>query len=197
MTPSLVLASGSPRRHELLQEVGIEHEVVPSGEAEDEKPGETVDEHIRRLALAKARAVAADHPDRWVLGADTVVVLASRILGKPSGPAEARRMLTRMSGRTHEVRGAISLVHGGREWVGSEISRVTFRDLREDEIAAYVAGGEPLDKAGAYGIQEEGRRLVATWEGSFTNIIGLSIPALRRLLAEAGAPYAVKPRRRR
>jgi septum formation protein len=195
VNPPLILASGSPRRHELLQEVGIDHRVVPSGEAEGEVPGETVEEHIRRLALAKARAVAADHPDRWVLGADTVVVLGERILGKPSGPADARRMLARMSGCTHEVRGAIALVHDGREWVASDTSRVTFRHLREDEIAAYVAGREPLDKAGAYGIQEEGRRLVASWAGSFTNIVGLAIPLLRRLLAEADAPYAVKPRR--
>lgn len=177
--------------------MGIGHEVFPSGVEENETRGETVDEHIRRLALAKARAVAMHHPDRWVLGADTVVALGARILGKPSGPADARRMLARMSAHTHEVCGAIALVHGGREWVGSDTSRVTFRYLREDEIAAYVAGGEPLDKAGAYGIQEEGRRLVAGWEGSFTNIVGLSVPLLRRLLAEAEAPYAVAQRRHR
>jgi septum formation protein len=175
--------------------VGIDHDVVPSGEAEDEVPGETVDAHIRRLALAKARAVAMRHPDQWVLGADTVVVLGGRILGKPAGPVDARRMLARMSGRTHEVCGAVALVHGERQWVGSDASCVTFRHLREDEIAAYVAGGEPLDKAGGYGIQEEGRRLVAGWQGSYTNIVGLSIPLLRRLLAEAAAPYAVTPRR--
>jgi nucleoside triphosphate pyrophosphatase len=196
VTPPLVLASGSPRRHGLLQEVGIDHEVAPSGEEENLASGETVDAHICRLAVAKARAVAARYPDRWVLGADTVVVLEGRILGKPSGTSDARRMLARMSGRTHEVCGAIALVYGGRQWLGSDTSRVTFRHLREDEIAAYVAGGEPLDKAGAYGIQEEGRRLVVGWEGSFTNIVGLSVPLLRRLLVEAGAPYAIKPRHR-
>ena len=195
MNRPLILASGSPRRHELLDEVGIDHVVLLSGEAEEAVPGETVEDHICRLALAKTRAVAVNHPDRWVLGADTVVVLRGHILGKPSGWAGARRMLARMSGCTHEVRGAIALVHGGEERVATDTSRVTFRHLREDEIAAYVAGGEPLDKAGAYGIQEEGRRLVAGWEGSFTNIVGLSIPLLRHLLAEARAPYRVKPRR--
>jgi septum formation protein len=196
MATVLLLASGSPRRHELLQELGIGHEIFPSGVAETEVAGEAVDAHVRRLALDKARAVARRRPGQWVLGADTVVVLGGRILGKPADAADARRMLGRMSGRTHEVRGAIALVHGERHWVGDDASRVTFRHLRLDEIAAYVAGGEPLDKAGAYGIQEEGRHLVASWEGSFTNIVGLSVPLLRRLLAESGAPYAARPRRR-
>ena len=196
MANPLLLASGSPRRHEILRELGIDHEVVPSGVAEEEVPGEAVDAHVRRLALDKARAVARHHPGRWVLGADTVVVLGGGILGKPTGGTDARRMLGRMSGRTHEVRGAIALVCGERSWVGDDISRVTFRHLRDDEIAAYVAGGEPLDKAGAYGIQEEGRRLVAAWDGPFTNIVGLSVPLLRRLLVEAGAPYAATLRQR-
>jgi len=197
MATTLLLASGSPRRHEILQELGIDHEVLLSGVAEAEVAGEAVDAHVRRLALDKARAVARHHPGRWVLGADTVVVLGGRILGKPASAADARHMLGRMSGRTHEVRGAIALVRGDRHWVGDDASRVTFRHLREDEIAAYVAGGEPLDKAGAYGIQEEGRRLVAGWDGPFTNIVGLSVPLLRRLLAESGAPYVATPRRRR
>jgi len=196
MATNLLLASGSPRRHELLQELGIDHEIILSGVAEAEVPGEAVDAHVRRLALDKARSVARRHPGRWVLGADTVVILGNRILGKPADAADARRMLGRMSGRTHEVRGAIALVHGDRHWVGDDVSRVTFRHLRADEIAAYVAGGEPLDKAGAYGIQEEGRRLVAGWDGPFTNIVGLSVPLLRRLLAESGAPYAATPRPR-
>jgi len=197
MATTLLLASGSPRRHEILQELGIDHEVLLSGVAEAEVAGEAVDAHVRRLALDKAQAVARRHPGRWVLGADTVVVLGGRILGKPASAADARRMLGRMSGRTHEVRGAIALVRGDRRWVGDDASRVTFRHLREDEIAAYVAGGEPLDKAGAYGIQDEGRHLVAGWDGPFTNIVGLSVPLLRRLLAESGAPYAATPRRRR
>ena len=197
MTATLLLASGSPRRHEILQELGIDHEVLLSGVAEAEVAGEAVDAHVRRLALDKAQAVARRHPGRWVLGADTVVVLGGRILGKPASAADARHMLGRMSGRTHEVRGAIALVRGDRHWVGDDLSRVTFRHLREDEIAAYVAGGEPLDKAGAYGIQEEGRRLVAGWDGPFTNIVGLSVPLLRRLLTESGAPYAATPRRHR
>jgi len=197
MTATLLLASGSPRRHELLQELGIDHEVILSGVAEAEVTGEAVDAHVRRLAVDKAQAVARRHPGRWVLGADTVVVLGSRTLGKPTDAADARHMLGRMSGRTHDVRSAIALVRGDRHWVGDDVTRVTFRHLREDEIAAYVAGGEPLDKAGSYGIQEEGRRLVAGWDGPFTNIVGLSVPLLCRLLAESGAPYAAAPRRRR
>lgn len=192
--PPLILASASPRRRSLLTEVGVACEVIPSDHPEEALPGETVESHVARLAREKGEAVAADHPDRWVVAGDTVVVLGERVLGKPTSPANARRMLAQLSGRTHRVVGGLAIGRDGRWQVGVETTEVRFRWLRPDEIAAYVAGGEPLDKAGAYAVQGEGRRLVAGWDGSFTNIIGLCIPLLRRLFTDAGAPYRVAPR---
>lgn len=195
-SPPLILASASPRRLSLLTEVGVACEVIPSDHPEAALPDETVEGHVARLAREKGEAVAADHPDRWVVAGDTVVALGDRLLGKPISPADARRMLARLSGRTHRVVGGLAIGRDGRWQVGVETTEVRFRWLRPDEIGAYVAGGEPLDKAGAYAVQGEGRRLVAGWEGSFTNIIGLCIPLLRRLFEEAGAPYRVAPRSR-
>ncbi len=193
-SPPVILASASPRRRALLAEVGVACEVVPSDHPEEALPGETVEAHVARLAREKGEAVARLHPERWVVAGDTVVALNGRPMGKPASPADARRMLARLSGRTHQVVGGLAVGRGTTWHVGVERTAVHFRWLRPDEIAAYVAGGEPLDKAGAYAVQGEGRRLVAGWEGSRTNIIGLCIPLLRRLLAEAGAPYRITPR---
>lgn len=192
--PPLILASASPRRRSLLTEVGVACEAIPSDHPEEVLPAETVEGHVARLAREKGKAVAADHPGRWVVAGDTVVALGERIFGKPTSPADARRMIAQLSGRTHRVVGGLAVGHDGVWQVGVENTEVRFRWLRTDEIAAYVAGGEPQDKAGAYAVQGEGRRLVAGWEGSLTNIIGLCIPLLRRLFAEAGAPYQIAPR---
>jgi len=169
-------------------------EVIPSDHPEEPLPDETVEGHVARLAREKGAAVAAGHPGRWVVAGDTVVALGGRILGKPTSPADARRMLARLSGHTHRVVGGLAIGHDDQWQVGVETTEVRFRWLRPDEITAYVAGGEGLDKAGAYAVQGEGRRLVAGWEGSFTNIVGLCIPLLRRLFEAAGAPYPIAPR---
>lgn len=192
-SPPLILASASPRRRALLNEAGVACEVTPSHHPETALPGEAVEAHVARLARAKGETVAAAHPSRWIVAGDTVVALGDAILGKPESPADARRMLTRLSGRTHRVVGGLAVGHDALWQVAVATTEVRFRWLRADEIDAYVAGGEPLDKAGAYAVQGEGRRLVAGWEGSFTNIIGLCIPLLRRLLAEAAAPYRLAP----
>ncbi|NCO56693.1 MAG: septum formation protein Maf [Nitrospirae bacterium CG18_big_fil_WC_8_21_14_2_50_70_55] len=191
--PPLLLASASPRRRALLSEVGVACEVVPSHHPEEALPGEAVEAHVARLARAKGEAVATTHRSRWVVAGDTVVALGGAILGKPASPADARHMLARLSGCTHRVVGGLAVGHD-RVWhVAVATTEVRFRWLRPDEIDAYVAGGEPMDKAGAYAVQGEGRRLVAGWEGSYTNIIGLCVPLLRRLFAEAEAPYRLTP----
>lgn len=148
-------------------------------------PGPVADA-VTRLALEKARAVAGGAPDAVVLGADTVVVVDHEVYGKPGGPDEARRMLRRLSGRSHEVVTGIAVVAPGAASATAVVSGVMMSVLTDAEIDAYVASGEPLDKAGAYAIQGLGGRLVAGLIGSYTNVIGLPLEATRRLLAAAG-----------
>ena len=156
----VVLASQSPRRRELLALIGIPHEVLPADLDESLLPGEHPVEHAERLAREKARAVAATEPDAVVIGADTIVVLDGVILGKPHDAAEAARTLAQLSGRTHTVHTAVAVVRGGRVESGVESVEVTFRALTDEQISAYVATGEPMDKAGAYGIQGYGAVIV-------------------------------------
>jgi len=188
----IVLASSSPRRRRLLRELGVAFSVrVPDV---DERPlsGERPGPHVRRLALAKARAVARGLAPgcgaQWVVGADTVVVLDGRILGKPRDAADARGMLARLSGRTHEVLTGVALVPaaGGRARTAVVRSRVTMKPFDEATIRRYVAGGEPLDKAGSYAVQGRGRHLVARVAGSLTNVVGLPLERLGRLFATVG-----------
>jgi septum formation protein len=197
----IVLASSSPRRHRLLRELGVPFSVrVPEV---DERPldGELPGAHVRRLALAKARAVArglaAGSGARWVLGADTVVVLDGEILGKPRDARHARRMLARLAGRTHAVLTGVALVPvaGGRARTAVVRSRVAMKPRDDASIGRYVAGREPLGKAGAYAVQGQGRRLVTAVSGSLTNVIGLPLERLERLLAACG--IAAAPRRPR
>ena len=196
--PPLLLASASPRRQELLSQAGVDFAVVV---AEDAEPQRTLDEDCadfaRRAAEAKALAVAAVHPGRLTLGADTIVVLDGEALGKPLDEADARRMLAGLSGRTHQVMTGIALAlccDGRSPELLSDVvvTDVTFRPLGDHEIAAYVATGEPLDKAGAYGIQGLGGALVAGYEGSYTNVVGLPLEAVGELLA-AAAPVLRDP----
>ena len=188
----IVLASSSPRRRRLLRELGVAFSVrVPDV---DERPlsGERPGPHVRRLALAKARAVARGLAPgcaaQWVVGADTVVALGGTILGKPRDAANAARMLSLLSGRTHDVFTGVALVPavGGRARVAVVRSRVTMKPFDAATIRRYVAGGEPLDKAGAYAVQGRGRQLVASVGGSLTNVIGLPLERLGRLLASCG-----------
>ena len=183
--PSLVLASASPRRQELLAQLGIAFTVLPSYIPE-EHPAAPPTEAIAAVALAKARAVALLSPEAVVLGADTEVVLDGRLLGKPRDAADAERILRELRGRVHEVITGVALVAPGREEATAVTTRVTMRDYGDAEIEAYVATGEPLDKAGAYGVQGLGARLVAQVDGCLTNVVGLPISTTRQLLERWG-----------
>lgn len=176
----LVLASGSPRRKSLLKALGIEFQVDPSGIVESGAIAESVDtpaETAGRFARMKAESTSVRHPYAWVLGADTIVVLDGRIFGKPSDRSDAVRMLGELSGRQHEVITALCLFGPGSELHRSDsvVSKVLFRELSEREIEDYVETSEPMDKAGAYGIQGIGATLVSSVVGSYTNVVGLPL----------------------
>ena len=179
----LVLASASPRRAELLRAAGIDFEVAAANVDETLLPGETAREHVARLAEAKARAVHALDGDRIVLAADTVVVVDSQILGKPVDDADARRMLSLLSARTHEVLTAVTVFHPG-EIVDTrvEATSVEFTRLSDADIDWYVGTGEPLDKAGAYAVQGLASRFIPRIEGSYSNVVGLPIALVYQML---------------
>ncbi len=182
----LVLASASPRRAELLRNAGINFETHPANIPEIPEPGETAQAYSERLALEKAQTVARQRPKAVVLGADTVVVVDGQLLGKPDDAADAARMLRLLSGREHEVITGVCLVDGGRCSVASEITRVTVSEITDHEIAAYVATGEPMDKAGAYAIQGIASRWIPRIEGDYGNVVGLPVALLWRMLRQAG-----------
>lgn len=187
--PELILASSSPRRADLLRGLGLSFRIVPSG-FEERHQGRTRDpaRFVETLALGKAEEVAGKVGRGLVLGADTIVILAGEILEKPADPAEAREMLSRLSGRWHEVYTGVALVEaeGMASLVGHERTRVKFRRLEAEEIEAYVRTGEPLDKAGAYGIQGLGAILVERIEGCYTNVVGLPLTRVALMLREFG-----------
>jgi septum formation protein len=191
----LVLASASPRRRELLERAGVRFEVIPAEIDEEARADETPGQLAARLAREKALAVAGrvgPEPARLVLAADTIVVLGESVLGKPRDPREAETMLSRLVGRTHRVITAV-VVARSRDlgWRARAVeSRVRMRPAEFDEIRAYVATGEPLDKAGAYAVQGRGRRFVAEIAGSESNVIGLPLDETLELLREAGAPWS-------
>lgn len=185
----IVLASQSPRRRELLSLIGIPHEVRPADLDERVLPGEVPADHAERLARAKAEAVAANDRDAAVIGADTIVVLDGDILGKPGDDAEAAAILRRLSGRTHTVFTAVAVVRGGRTVSGVESVEVTFRPLTNEQIAAYIATREPMDKAGAYGIQGYGAVIVERVHGDYFAVMGLALGRLVGLLGEVGVEY--------
>lgn len=183
--PSVVLASASPRRRQLMEMLGIPVVVSPADVQEIPLPREAPEAYARRLARDKARAV----PGRVVLGADTIVVLDDRILEKPSDPAHAVEMLERLQGRTHRVITAICVIADGTERHAVDITSVTFRKCDREFLEAYVATGEPMDKAGAYGIQGWGAALVERIEGDFFGVMGLPVRLVIALLEEAGFSY--------
>jgi septum formation protein len=197
-----ILASASPRRAELLDALGIGHRVVPAELDETRRPGEAPEAYVERLAREKAESVRTRNPGAWVLAGDTTVALGDEILEKPEDAADAVRMLLVLSGREHRVATGLALAapapagagKGARAPTvlvsGVEVTRVRFRPFGEDEARAYVATGEPMDKAGAYGIQGLGGTLVEGIEGDFSGVVGLSVPLLVRLLDRAGRPYA-------
>ena len=181
-----ILASNSPRRRELLQNAGFDFDVAPSSVEEgDPQSGEPPVDYARRLARAKALDVAAASPSgTLVLGADTIVMIDGLVLGKPSGPFDAARMLHILSGQTHEVMTAICLVRAPDQVAAlkHEVTFVTFRDLTEDEIRDYVATREPFDKAGGYAIQGLASRFVTHISGCYFNVVGLPIALLYETL---------------
>lgn len=193
-----MLASGSPRRRELLAGLGLRFEVDPPRSEEDAwTAGEAPGTYAGRISAAKAAEVAERRPDALVVAGDTVVALDGDVLGKPDDAAGARAMLARLSGREHMVHTALTVIApGGARATGTEITRVRFRSLKAEEIEAYVATGEPLDKAGAYGIQGFGATLVEGVRGCYFNVMGLPVVRLLALLDEAGWAYRVPGRLR-
>ena len=178
--PRLILASASPRRASLLLQIGLTFEVCPSDVVEPPLSmysNKSASEITRELALIKAKAVAQDHNDGVIIGADTLVSLAGELLGKPSDDADALTMLTRLSGNSHEVVTGVTLIDAatGRDRVWSETTQVYFRELSRTEITAYIASGETSDKAGAYGIQGRGAAFVRRIEGCYFNVVGLPL----------------------
>jgi septum formation protein len=185
----LVLASGSPRRRRILEGLELEFVVDVPDIHEPSVDGEPPSDHVTRLARLKARAVAGRHASGTVVAADTAVLIDGRLLGKPDGPAEAAEMLRSLRGRWHEVLTGVAATRctDGASALGIESTRVLVRDLSDDEISEYVAGGEPLDKAGAYGIQDCGAALVSRVEGCFYNVVGLPVARLIEVLRELEA----------
>lgn len=182
----VILASSSPRRLQLLQQIGIEAEVRPA--AFDElSTGKMADEVVLANAIGKCQAVCAACGDKVpVIAADTVVVLDGQILGKPKDAADAVRMLTKLSGRTHKVLTGVAVSFQGRQLAEVCGTEVIFRTLTAAEIADYVATGEPLDKAGAYGIQGRGAVFVEKINGCYNNVVGLPLTRLHLMLAKLG-----------
>ena len=185
----IILASQSPRRRELLTLIGIPHDVRPADLDESVLPGETPASHAERLARSKAETIGALEPAAVVIGADTIVVLDGDILGKPRDASEAVVMLRRLSGCRHTVLTAVAVAHRGRTVSSVETVEVTFRPLNDMQIEAYIATGEPMDKAGAYGIQGFGAVIVERVHGDYFAVMGLALGRLVGLLGQAGIIY--------
>ena len=187
----IILASASPRRRELLDQIGIRYHVQAPDLDESMRAGETVLAHVQRLALAKAAAgqarVRSTATDKPVLGADTVVEIDGRALGKPSDTAQAQQMLARLSGITHRVHTAVAVVATQGEYVDVNTSEVEFMKLDQRLIERYIATGEPFGKAGGYAIQGIGAFMIETISGSYTNVVGLPLCALIKALLSVGA----------
>ena len=183
------LASSSPRRRELLDQLGIEFTVVPSTYEEHNDTPVLPWQLVERQALGKAKAAVlpatavATAEKSVVIGSDTIVAIDNKVLGKPHDVAEAKAMLRVLSGRSHEVITGVALLSGDRQEVFHCVTKVNFYDLMDEEIDAYVATGEPADKAGAYGIQGKGAYLVKGIEGSYTSVVGLPVEIVARKLA--------------
>jgi septum formation protein len=180
----VVLASESPRRAELLRAAGFQIEIVPTGVEERRNPGEAPEDYVCRLAAAKALAATGYDARSPVVAADTVVVVDDQVLEKPTDEREAAAMLRLLSGRTHEVLTGVAVRLGARQVLHVERTRVRLAPLNEAEITWYVASGEPRDKAGAYAVQGLASRFIDAVEGSYSNVVGLPVAAVYRLLRE-------------
>ena len=184
----ITLASSSPRRKALLQEVGLSFDIYHSNIDEDIKKGESPTEHCLRLAEEKTKAAAKKVKNCWILGADTIVFIDNSILGKPSDIKEAKEMLSLLSGRYHKVVTAFCILNAstGKKVKRVVESRVKIKNLTDKEIADYIKTGEPLDKAGAYAVQGIGSFMIESIEGSYTNVVGLPMEELKETLEEMG-----------
>ncbi len=195
MSERIVLASASPRRRALLEQIGLDFDVVPSRSEELMHVGETPEQLVVRLSLEKAGDVAArpEVAGRWFIGSDTIVLCGGRILGKPRDAEDAAAMLRQLSGREHQVLSGFAVIdrQTGRQCQEAVCTKVRFRDLTDDEIARYIATGEPADKAGAYAIQGLGVCFVAGIEGSYSNVVGLPLCRLTLVLKEFGVPLTL------
>jgi len=187
--PRVILASQSPRRRELLNLIGIAHEVRPADIDESAFPDEAPAAHAERLARSKADTLARELTDAVVVAADTIVVIDDLILGKPADADDARHTLRRLAGRTHTVFTAVAVARDGELVSAVETVAVTVRPLDDAEIDAYVATGEPMDKAGSYGIQGFGAAIVERIDGDFFAVMGLPLVRLVRLLERVGVRY--------
>jgi septum formation protein len=189
----VLLASQSPRRRDLLDLVGIRHEVMPADIDESYLPGETPRAHCERLAREKAATIAARVPDALTIGSDTIVVIDGEVLGKPADEADAARVLRRLSGRSHTVLTAVAVDWRGTVRSAVEEVQVTFRELGDDEIRAYIATREPMDKAGSYGIQGYGATIVTRIDGDYFAVMGLPVQTMVQLIREVGITYRFGP----
>ncbi len=187
----IILASSSPRRKELLEKIGLKFEVEPGDCAEIVDTDLEPHEMVRKLSLEKAEAVARKHRNVVVIAADTVVLIDGKILGKPKSPTEAKKMLRALSGKSHVVITGFTIIDTAKKRVLSKAveTKVYIRELNPEEIDAYVKSGEPLDKAGAYGIQGLGSVLVEKIEGDYFNVVGLPLRALSEGLKEFGIDF--------
>ena len=185
---NFILASKSPRRHYLLTQAGLEFQVIPSTIDESEFPLSAPKTYVKVLATAKARDIARKHPDSWVIGADTIVLIDETILGKPRSKEQARAMLQQLSGKTHQVLTGYCICCESRQVLFSETvtTSVLFKQLSENEIEWYIGSDEPFDKAGAYAIQGLGTFLVKAINGSYTNVVGLPVCEVIEFLIKQG-----------
>jgi septum formation protein len=188
MNERILLASSSPRRRELLGSIGVKFDVLPSNIPEVREENESADQYVSRLSREKADAIASQHPDRWVLAADTTVLLGEELLEKPVDGPDAERMLVALAGQIHTVYTGVTLENrnqGYRDTTLTE-SRVRMLPLSAEDIAWYVKTGEPLDKAGAYAVQGIGSMFIESVHGSFTNVVGLPLATVFLMLRRAG-----------
>ncbi|HVR41027.1 MAG TPA: Maf family protein [Thermoanaerobaculia bacterium] len=183
-----ILASSSPRRRELLASIGVDFDVIPSHVPEVHEPGEAPEEYVARLSRDKAERIATQHPSRWVIAADTTVLLGEQLLEKPVDVADAERMLAAIAGQTHIVYTGVTLqnLERGHHETRVAESEVRMLPLSPDEIAWYVRTGEPLDKAGAYAVQGIGGMFIDSIHGSYSNVVGLPLATLFQMLRRAG-----------
>jgi septum formation protein len=186
--PRLILASNSPRRRHLLAQAGLNFSVIPSNVDEQKVSMSDPNDCVRELAESKAMDISRKHPDRWVIGADTIVIIEQQILGKPDSKDAARNMLRRLSGKTHQVYTGFCICCKREKRLFSDVVKtdVRFKELSDREIEWYIQTGEPFDKAGGYGIQGLGVFLVERINGSYTNVVGLPVCEVMSFLIKEG-----------